>query len=213
MNSARETDRYLQACQKPFWRQVFAAECDYLRQHLLPEDKILSVGCGPAIIESGLVEHGLSVVGLDVSQAALACAPDTLRILIADAEKMPFDAEQFDVVLFMVSLQFVGNYRQALRESARVLKPGGRVMAMLLNPGSAFFKAKQAQADSYVCHIKHLDLSALEATIAENLVTESEYFLGISGDRVFVSTDPAVAALYVVRGEKGGEPGQRAKFK
>lgn len=202
MNSAKETDRYLQACRKPFWRQVFAAECDYLRQHLLPGDKILSVGCGPAIIESGLVEHGFSVVGLDVSQEALACAPDTLRTLAGDAESMPFDAEQFDIVLFIVSLQFIGNYRQALQETARVLRPGGRVIAMLLNPISDFFKAKQTEADSYVRHIKHSDLAALEAAGAEWFEVQGEYFLGISGQRIFTSHDPLTAALYIIQGHK-----------
>lgn len=202
MNSAKETDRYLHACRKPFWRQVFAAECDYLRQQLLPGDKILSVGCGPAIIESGLAEQGFSVVGLDVSPEAIACAPDTLPTFIADAESMPFDAEQFDVVLFIVSLQFIGNYRQALQETARVLKPGGRVIAMLLNPISDFYKAKQTAVDSYVRHIKHSDLAALETAIAELFEVQGEYFLGISGQRIFSSHDPRTAALYIIQGHK-----------
>lgn len=202
MNDVIETDRYLHACKKPFWRQVFAAECDYLRQHLLPEDKILSVGCGPAIIESCLVEHGFSVVGLDVSQEVIACAPDTLRTLVADAEKMPFDAEKFDVVLFIVSLQFIGNYQQALQEAARVLKPSGRVIAMLLNTGSAFFKEKQEQADSYVRHIKHSSTTELEAAGAECFAIQGEYFLGISDEGIFPSHDPMTAALYILLGQK-----------
>ena len=206
MNTGSEAARYLQACKDPFWQQVFKAELDYLLHRLRPEDKILSVGCGPAIIESGLAEHGFSVVGLDVSQEAIACAPDTLRTLAADAENMPFEAAQFHVVLFIVSLQFIKNYRQALRETARVLLPGGRVIAMLLNPISDFFKAKQAEADSYVGKIKHIDLMALEGSIAEHFVTESEYFLGISGKSLIADMDPRVAALYVIRGKRWERP-------
>lgn len=202
MNTGSEAARYLQACKNPFWRQVFAAELEYLLRHLRPGDEVLSVGCGPAIIEGGLAEHGFSIVGLDVSQDAIACVPDAVRTIVAPAEKMPFEEGVFDVVLFIVTLQFVENYRQALAEARRVLRPGGRVIVMLLNPVSNFFNAKHREVDSYVSHIKHLDLSALEATIAEHFVIDSEYFLGISDDRVFVSTDPAVAALYVVRGQK-----------
>jgi ubiquinone/menaquinone biosynthesis C-methylase UbiE len=90
MNTWSEAARYLQACQNPFWKQVFAAEHDYLRQHLRPGDEILSVGCGPALIERGLVEHGFAVVGLDVSREAIAGATDTLRTVVAPAEKLPF---------------------------------------------------------------------------------------------------------------------------
>lgn len=202
MNAGNEAARYLQACENPFWRQVFAAELDYLLRHLRPEDEVLSVGCGPAIIESGLAEHGFSIVGLDVSQDAIACAPDTLRTVVAPAEKMPFDEAVFDVVLFIVSLQFVENYRQALAEARRVLRPGGRMIAMLLNPASGFFKAKSSQIDSYVHKIRHRNLNELEAVIAEGFEVQGEYFLGIADERIFPSHDPRTAALYVIQGNK-----------
>ena len=202
MNTWSETARYLQACKNPFWRQVFKAELDYLLRHLRPGDEILSVGCGPAVIEKGLAEHGFSILGLDVSQEAIACAPDTLRTVVASAEKMPFADSEFEVVLFIVSLQFVENYRQALAEARRVLRPGGRVIAMLLNPASNFFQAKSAQVDSYVRKIRHSNLVDLEAAIAEGFEAQGEYFLGILDQRIFPSHDPGTAVLYVIRGIK-----------
>lgn len=202
MNTGSETARYLQACEKPFWRQVFAAELDYLLRHLRPEDEVLSVGCGPAIIESGLAEHGFSIVGLDVSPQAIAGAPETLRTVVAPAEQLPFADASFDVVLFIVSLQFVENYRQALFEARRVLRPGGRVIALLLNPASDFFQAKSAQIDSYVRKIRHSNLADLEAAIAEGFEAQGEYFLGIADQRIFLSHDPGTAALYVIQGNK-----------
>lgn len=197
-----ESARYLRACQDPFWQQVFAVELDYLRQHLRPGDKILSVGCGPAFIEAGLAEYGFAVTGLDVSREAIASAPDTLRTVVAPAEKMPFADAAFDVVLFIVSLQFVDNYRQALTEAARVLIVDGRIIAMLLNTGSAFYKTKSIQPDSYVGKLKHHNMGALQSAVAENFVTDGEYFLGIADGRILDSNDPDVAALYVVRGQK-----------
>ena len=207
-----ESARYLRACQDPFWQQVLAAELDYLRQHLRSGDKIFSVGCGPAFIEAGLAEHGFSVVGLDVSRQAIAGAPDILRTVVAPAEKMPFAAAAFDVVLFIVSLQFVDNYRQALAEAARVLNADGRIIAMLLNTGSAFYQAKSIQPDSYVGKLKHYNMGALQSAVAETFVTDGEYFLGIADGRIFDSNDPAVAALYVVRGQKRGKTNQAKSY-
>jgi len=197
-----ESSDYLRSCRSDFWRQVFAAELDYLRQRLRPGDEILSVGCGPAIIESGLNEHGFGVVGLDVSPEAIACAPDSIRTVVAPAEKMPFADAAFDVVLFIASLQFIENYRQALSEAERVLRPGGRVIAMLLNPASVFFKRKQAEPDSYVRRIRHTDLRELESAIAEGFVVQGEFFLGIAEDHIYSSCEPGTAALYVIQGIK-----------
>ena len=202
MNHSLESARYLASCQSPFWRKVFAAEVDYLLRHLRAEDRVLSVGCGPAIIESGLCEQGIAVTGLDVSREALSCAPDNLRTIVATAEKMPIEDGRFDVVLFIVSMQFMEDYRQALSEAARVLCPGGRIIVMLLNPASSFFKAKRAETDSYVRKIRHTDLNDLEAAMATWFSAQGEYFLGIDGQTIFPSTEPGQAALYILRGAK-----------
>jgi ubiquinone/menaquinone biosynthesis C-methylase UbiE len=202
MTNGPASSDYLRSCQSEFWQKVFAAELDYLLQRLRPGEEILSVGCGPAIIEGGLKERGFAVVGLDVSREALACAPDTLRTVVAPAEKMPFDDAAFDVVLFIVSLQFVENYRQALSETSRVLRPGGRMIAMLLNPASSFFKKKMAETGSYVRKIRHTGLREMESAIVEGFEVRSEYFLGIADNQVFPGSDPETAALYVIHGVK-----------
>jgi ubiquinone/menaquinone biosynthesis C-methylase UbiE len=206
MTTEAESSRYLRSCRSAFWRQVFAAELDYLLQCLRRGDEILSVGCGPAIIEGGLNERGFAVVGLDVSREAIACAPDALRTAVAPAEDMPFADAAFDVVLFIASLQFIEDYRQALSEAARVLKPGGRLIAMLLNPASIFFKRKQAETGSYVRKIRHTDLSEMESAIEERFETRGEFFLGIADEGIFPSSDPETAALYVIQGTKKQAP-------
>lgn len=202
MKQTNESAQYLKSCRSEFWQKVFAAELDYLLQRLNPGDKILSVGCGPAHIESGLAAHGFMVVGLDVSREALACAPDSVRSVVASAEDMPLPDASFDVVLYIASLQFIENYRTALVRTAQVLKPGGRVIAMLLNPASEFFKTRYASEDSYVRKLRHTDLQELEQAAAEWFDTQGEYFLGVDGEELFDSADPATAALYVIKGVK-----------
>lgn len=143
------------------------------------------------------------MVGLDVSKEALACAPDTVRTVVAPADRIPFEDASFHVVLFIVSLQFIEGYRQSLIEAKRVLRPGGRLIAMLLNPASAFFKRKMAESDSYVRRIRHTDLKEVESAIlAEGFEVQSEFFLGIHEDLIFSSKAPESAALYIVQGIK-----------
>jgi len=202
MELTDESAQYLKSCRSEFWQKVFAAELGYLLQRLTPGDEILSVGCGPAHIESGLAAHGFMVVGLDVSREALACAPDSVRAVTASAEEMPFADASFDVVIYIASLQFVENYRTALERTARVLKPGGRLIAMLLNPASEFFKSRYATEDSYVRKLRHTDLQELEQTAAEWFDTQGEYFLGVAGEELFDSTDRSTAALYIIKGVK-----------
>jgi len=59
-------DKYLQSCRTEFWKKVFKAELEYALQELKGAKDVLSVGCGPAIIEAGLAEHGFNVTGLYV---------------------------------------------------------------------------------------------------------------------------------------------------
>ena len=195
---------YLDACQTPFWREVFKKEFNYLLPLLKDYKNILSVGCGPAIIEAGLLEHGLDVSGMDVSKEALQGSPDKLRKFIGSAENMDFFQDNmFDAAIYVTSLQFITNYKKAIAETHRVLKPGGKAIFMLLNPESKHYSNWTREPDSYMCKIKHLGLSDIENTISNYFkIKTPEYFLGIDGEKVFESKDPKLAALYVVKGIK-----------
>jgi len=195
-------DKYLQSCKTEFWKNVFKAELDYILQELKGTKDILSVGCGPAIIETGLSEHGFNVTGLDISKEALDQAPDRIRTVTASAENMDFVDSCFDAVIYIASVQFIEKYQEAIRQTARVLKSGGKLLAMLLNPGSEFFREKAGDPASYVNSIKHTNLGEIERTIAEYFSVKTEYFLGIKDGGTFQSQNPNLAALYVVKGKK-----------
>ena len=195
-------EKYLQSCKSAFWKEVFKAEMDYLFQQLRGVKDVLSIGCGPAIIEAGLAELGFSVTGLDISEEALGQAPDNIRKKAGSAEKMDFSESSFDAVIYVASLQFIEKYKQALKQTARVLKPGGKVLVMLLNPQSEFFKEKFLKSDSYINKIKHTDLDEIERTIADYFSVQGEYFLGIKGTEIFQTQAADSAALYVIKGKK-----------
>jgi len=202
MSGSKNIDRYMQSCRTEFWQGVFRIELESILQDLVKGEEVLSVGCGPAIIESALSERGFSITGLDVSQEALDRAPDAVRTVVGRAEEMPFPESSFDAAIYVASLQFIEDYRKALEQTARVLRPEGRLIVLLLNPESDFFKRKLRDPNSYVRKIKHTELKGIEEVIAEYFNMHSEYLLGVKGDAIFESRDLTDAVLYIIRGTR-----------
>lgn len=200
--------RYAASCRRDFWQEVFRVELDYLARHLDGCRDVLSIGCGPAFIEAGLARLGFNVTGLDVSQEALDRAPDLVRTVAGRAEDMPFPGASFDAVISVTSLQFVDDWEKALARTVSVLRPGGRVIFMLLNPRSAFVKEKLRDPGSYIQRMRHRDLDAIEDAARRYFRLETEYFMGVRQGEVFESRDPVLAALYVLRGTKRSEGSQ-----
>jgi SAM-dependent methyltransferase len=102
-----------------------------------PGDRVLDVGCGigrPALrvaSTTGAEVLGITVSGEQVEQAnALAKAEgvsDQVSFQYADGMDMPFETASFDAVLAFESIVHMDR-PTALREMARVLKPGGRLV-------------------------------------------------------------------------------------
>ncbi|MBN1546125.1 MAG: class I SAM-dependent methyltransferase [Syntrophaceae bacterium] len=206
LNEDRDTtERYIESCSKDFWQEVFQVELEYLSAHLSGCRDVLSVGCGPAVIEGELSKRGFQVTGLDVSREALGHAPDQIRTIAAGIEDVPFPESSFDAVLYVVSLQFIEDYRKALEKTVLILRPGGRIIVMLLNTGSVFFKDKIAEPDSYVRKIRHTDLNSIERAMAENFQVQTEYFMGVKQGELFESQDPVWSVLYIITGTKPAE--------
>ncbi len=96
--------------------------------------RILDAGCGTGAALGYLARFGV-VTGGDISPLALGyCQARGLRRLAqASVMALPFAAAQFDLVTSFDVLyhRAVGDYRAALRQFHRVLRPGGRVLLRL----------------------------------------------------------------------------------
>ena len=195
-------EKYLQSCKSKFWKEVFKAELDYILHQLKGTKDILSIGCGPAIIETGLAEHGFNVTGLDVSREALDQAPNSIRTVAGSAEKMDFADCSFDAIIYVASMQFIEKYKEAVKETARILRMDGKLLIMLLNPESKFFQEKTKNSGSYINKIKHTNLKEIEETVAKYFSIKTEYFLGIKGMEIFQSRDSNLASLYIIKGNQ-----------
>lgn len=68
-----------------------------------------------------------------LENARRAGVAERVEITDADAERLPFEDASFDVVVSSLALHNIPSWqgrRQAVREIARVLKPGGRVAVL-----------------------------------------------------------------------------------
>ena len=103
---------------------------------------LLDVATGTARVPALLLNEPAfqgQIVGLDAAgkmlaqaQAKLALLPDgrsqSAMLVQQTADRLPFDADLFDAVCCLEALEFFPNDRTALREMARVLRPGGFLM-------------------------------------------------------------------------------------
>lgn len=201
-SASGETERFLQACQADFWQEIFRAERDLLLPYLQAGEEILSVGCGPAVIEGMLGDQGFRVTGLDRCREALDQAPLNIRTVAAPAEHLPLATAAFDAVLFIASLQFMERYEQALEEAARVLRPHGTLLVLLLNTASAFIRDKLRDPDSYVSTIRHTNVHEIEAVVARRYDVQGEYRLGVRDGVIFASDNPTEAVIYLIHGKR-----------
>ena len=104
---------------------------------LQPGETVLDLGCGggvDAIIASRLVGDEGKVYGLDMTPEMLALARENSKIagtrnvdyIEGLIEDIPLDDGSVDVVLSNCVINLSDDRPSALREAARVLKPGGR---------------------------------------------------------------------------------------
>src|SRR3954469_6979431 len=119
----------------------FFAECKRQSYDLLgasPGLRVLDVGCGlgeDAAALAGLVAPGGAVVGVDGSRAMIEQARgrhggvEGLSFEVADAAALPFDDASFDACRVDRVLQHITDPAPAVREMARVLRPGGVLVA------------------------------------------------------------------------------------
>jgi ubiquinone/menaquinone biosynthesis C-methylase UbiE len=128
----------------------------------------LDVGCGEGRVARDLKARGHRVTGVDAAPAMLRHAreadPDGEYVL-GDAAALPFDDGSFDCAVAFNSLMDVDDLPGAVRETARVLEPGGRFCICVTHPfrdAGAFHGGTFAIAEPY------LETRRFELTVARS---------------------------------------------
>lgn len=134
------------------WIASLGERGDWSREHVLdpvmlgrlagrPFEHALDVGCGEGRFCRMLKDAGIATIGIDPTKALIEEArrrdPDG-DYWLGRAEALPFEAARFDLVVSYLTLIDIADFRVAIREMARVLKPGGTLLIANL---TSFFSA------------------------------------------------------------------------
>jgi len=99
--------------------------------------RILDVGTGTGFLALILAELGHEVVGVDLSRGMLEVAREKVRkagidveFRLGDAENLPFSDASFDAVICRHLLWTLPDPQKAIREWSRVVRGGGKVVAI-----------------------------------------------------------------------------------
>jgi SAM-dependent methyltransferase len=108
-----------------------------LTSELRDRGRVLEVGVGTGLLALRLHEAGIPVFGLDLSAPMLAKLVEkaggvpSLPLVIGDATAMPFADGSFGAAYLRWVLHLIPDWRAALAEMARVVRPGGVLLVSL----------------------------------------------------------------------------------
>ena len=101
---------------------------------IMPGQRVLDVAAGTGNVAIPAALTGADVVAADLTpelllagQKLAASRGASLTWREADAENLPFDTDEFDVVVSCVGVMFAPHHRAAADELVRVCKPGGTI--------------------------------------------------------------------------------------
>jgi ubiquinone/menaquinone biosynthesis C-methylase UbiE len=129
------------------------------------EKDVLDVGCGTGRLLMRGAEEANRLVGVDLSSEMVKASIQQFfyhelsgksEFLVADAEKLPFTDDTFDLALSTCVMFLLPDPEQGIKEIHRVLKMGGQIA--MLNPTE---KMSQETAAQYA---KENDISGFERT-------------------------------------------------
>lgn len=111
------------------------------------DGKLLDIGCGFGEIDALLTQRtDFNITGCDISERCINRAranaknlqmEDKISYELADVYKLPYQNEQFDVVVSF-GYTSAATYKGAQAEAARVLKRGGLLICDFVNPLSLY---------------------------------------------------------------------------
>ncbi len=104
--------------------------------------EVLDLACGNGYLTRRVARRGARrAVGVDVSAPSIELArgrerrrPSGATFRVAEAGRLPFPPSAFDLVVANMALMDLADARGAVREVARVLRPGGRFVFSISHP-------------------------------------------------------------------------------
>lgn len=117
-----------------FSEQLYYYTLDRLELPNFDGVSLLEIGCGLgaglnllARTVPGPMYHGLDICDTAIRRAKSMFSRHNMQFVCGDAENLPFDSAQYDVIINIESCHNYPDVSQFLREASRVLKPGGKL--------------------------------------------------------------------------------------
>jgi ubiquinone/menaquinone biosynthesis C-methylase UbiE len=111
--------------------------------------KVLDIGSGPAVYTAQLLDRGNEVWTVDISEKMVQMAEEMMKahprfqqahFQVGDVENLEFNDKFFDSILCVGVIEYLDKPDRALREMARLLKPGGEVVITGPNRKSPIYR-------------------------------------------------------------------------
>ena len=184
-----------------------------------PDDTVLDVACGTGVIlraigektkptPSRLAGCDLNRGMVEVARELTADVPYQCQWYEADVETLPFQSGEFSLCFCQQGLQFFPEKTIALREIARVLRPGGRLVLTVWSEVSPLFPcladALRAHINSGVAEQSLAPFSFRDVAVISQLLKDAGYTaLNVRELTVIRALGPAPASI---PGEIAGNP-------
>jgi ubiquinone/menaquinone biosynthesis C-methylase UbiE len=124
-------------------------------------ETILDAACGTGRYTVAIAQAGAAVIGLDFSTEMLAIARrrmTTTEFHAADLTKpLPFLSHCFDAILCAQALKHIPDLSLTMREFARVLRTGGRMVFSVTHPGMVWNDYEMRQHPGFLLN-EHADI-------------------------------------------------------
>ncbi len=119
----------------------------YVDMKGLKGKKLLDIACGTGVLTEQFVRMGADVTAIDLTPKAVELTKKRLalyglnaNVMEADAQKLPFPDNSFDYVCAWGCLMHMPQTEVAIAEMHRVLKPGGKALAMMYHKNSVHLR-------------------------------------------------------------------------
>jgi SAM-dependent methyltransferase len=139
---------YARALVNPLRHLICPAWLIVRRLQVKPTDRVLEIGSGPGYFSPSvarrLTEGRLTLYDVQIGMLEMAakrlerCGCGNFECRAGDAASLPFPDRAFDLAFMVAVLGEVSDRAAAMREAARVLRPGGRLSVTEL-PGDPDF--------------------------------------------------------------------------